>query len=194
MTNEIAKENKFKRFIKKHKVALIVWASVLILVGLIGGRFVYLMTSSIIPDKNGTKDFSVVTFSNEDIKNAVESNYGGFGNGQFYDGNSTDISGSLSDVDYDMTRYTSLSMNGILIANATKTQSENMSLIITSTVESGNTQIFVFIDDELYKEVGINGTEELSLNGISEKTVYVKAACESAKMSIEVKRTINEKD
>ena len=190
MDNQIVKENKFKRFLKNHKVALIVWASVLTLVSLVGGRAVYLITSSIILDKNGPEDYSVVTFSDEDIKNAVESNYGGFGNGQFHDGNSSDFSGSLVDVDYDMTRYTSLSMNGIIILNATKTEADSMKLHITSTVESGNTEIYVFINDELYKEVDINSTEELSLSGISGKTVYVKAACESAKMSIEVERKI----
>ncbi len=193
MDSQIVKENKVKSFFQKHKVALIVCAAVIVVVGFIGGRLVHLITSSTIPDKNGPDDFSVVTFTAEDIKNAVDSNYGGFGNGQFRSGNSSDITEfSLKDVDYDMTKYTSISMSGILIVNATKTESDNMSLKITNTIESGNMQIFVFVDDELHSEVKVNGTEELSLSGISGKTVYVKAVCESAEMSVEVNREITE--
>lgn len=193
MNNESKKENKFKKFLKKHKVALIVWASVLTGIVLVFGLPMYNMLSAIIFDKNGPEDFSVVTFTEEDIKNAVESDYGAIGNGQFNDGEHSDIDNIwLEDVDYDMTRYTSFSMNGILIVNATKTQSDNMTLTVTSTVNSGNTQIFVFIDDELYSEVDINSRETLSLSGISGKTVYVKAACESANMTIQVERQIEE--
>lgn len=191
MNNGFVKESKFKRFIKNHKVALIVWGSVLTIVALLIFKFVCDITSSIIPDKNGSEDFSVVTFTDEEIMNTVSGNYGGIGNGQFHDGEKSDITDfMIEDVDYDMTRYTSLSMNGILIVNATKTDSDSMKLRIESTVESGNTEIFVFIDDELFQQVDINCTEELSLSGISGKTVYVKAACESARMTIEVKREI----
>lgn len=191
MNNEIKKENKFKKFLKKHKVALIVWGSVLTGIVLFFGFPMYNMVSAIIFDKNGPEDFSVVTFTEEDIKNAVESDYGAIGNGQFNDGEHSDVEDFwLEDVDYDMTRYTSFSMNGILIVNATKTQSDNMTLTVTSTVESGNTQLFVFIDDTLYSEVDINSRETLSLSGISGKTVYVKAACENANMTIQVERNI----
>ena len=49
---------------------------------------------------------------------------------------------------------------------------------ITSTVEAGNAEIYVFIDDKLHSKVNINETVELILEGISDKTVYVKVACE----------------
>ena len=65
-----------------------------------------------------------------------------------------------------------------------------MSLRITSTVESGNAEIYVFVDNTLHSKVNINETVELFLEDISNKTVYVKAACESAKISIEVEREI----
>ena len=191
MNNEIVKESKFKGFVKKHKVAIIICGAVTAVVGLLAFKLVYDITSSIIPDKNGDEDFSVVTFTDEEIKNTVYSNYGGIGNGQFHDGERSDIDDFLlEDVDYDMTKYMSISMNGILIVNATKTQADSMNLSITSTVESGNTEIFVFVDNELYEEVEINSTADLLLNGIAGKTVYVKAACENANMDIEVNREI----
>lgn len=65
-----------------------------------------------------------------------------------------------------------------------------MSLRITSTVESGNAEIYVFVDNTLHSKVNINETVELFLEDILDKTVYVKVACESAKISIEVEREI----
>lgn len=190
MNNQNHKENKFKLFLKNHKIALIVWASVITLVALISVAIGYRISSSFIADKNGDKDFSVVTITDEEIRSSG-SNYDAFGATQFREGERSDVNDFLiEDVDYDKTTYKALSVSGILIANATKTDADSLTLKITSTVVSGNAEIFVFIDSELYSEVSINDTVELSLSGIAGKTVYVKAACESAEMSINVERNI----
>ncbi|MBQ3526996.1 MAG: hypothetical protein IJA52_00360 [Clostridia bacterium] len=142
-----------------------------------------------IEDTNGPDDFSVVTITDEEIAKTDYSNYSSFLFGSSTDGAPSGVSDKgFRDVDYDKTRYTSNSLSGIYVANVTKTDSDTMSLKITSTVESGNAEIYVFVDDKLHSEVNINETVELSVEGISGKTVYVKVACESANMSIQVER------
>lgn len=190
-------ESNGKRFFKKYKIAFIitpialwtlfvtVFAVSRILSGLIG------VSSERIKDKNGPDDFSVVVITDEEIEKAVCSNHTPFAFGESTEGETSEITDKLlKDVDYDKTRFSAQSVSGIYIANATKTKSDAVELKISSTVESGNAEIFVFIDDELYSEIKINNTVELYLSGISGKTVYVKAACEDAKLSIEVERNI----
>ena len=194
MNNEVKKENKFKKFLKRHKVALIVSGVVitaLFPILFVSFRFIHIYNTGFIDDINGPDDFSVATITDEEIQNTVRGSYTSFVSGKNTDGKQSDIKDKwLEDIDYDQTSYQSQSISGIYIANATKTNSDNMKLTITSTVESGNTEIFVFIDDELYSEVNINSRETLSLSGISGKTVYVKAACENANMTIQVERNI----
>lgn len=190
MNGDKNSKNKLILFLKNHKAALIVAASVFTFVILVTIGIGYRISSMFIADKNGDDDFSVVTFSTEDIKNS-DGDYNAFGASQFQDGERSGVDDfMIEDADYDHTKYKALSVSGILIANATKTDADDLTLKITSTVVSGNTEIFVFVDDELFSEVSINDTVELSLRGISGKTVCVKAACESADMSIEVERTI----
>lgn len=148
-------------------------------------------TDKKIEDTNGPDDFSVVTITDEEIAKTDYSDYSAFLFGSSTEGSPSGVSDeNLKKVDYDKTRYTSSSLSGIYVANATKTESNAMSLKITSTVESGNAEIYVFIDNKLHSKVNINETVELFLEDISDKTVYVKVACESAKMVIEVEREI----
>ena len=174
MNNEVKKENKFKKFLKRHKVALIVSGVVitaLFPILFVSFRFIHIYNTGFIDDINGPDDFSVATITDEEIQNTVRGSYTSFVSGKNTDGKQSDIKDKwLEDIDYDQTSYQSQSISGIYIANATKTNSDNMKLTITSTVESGNTEIFVFIDDELYSEVNINSRETLSLSGISGKT------------------------
>lgn len=144
-----------------------------------------------IEDTNGPDDFSIISIKDEEIADTNYSNSSAFLVSSFTEGSRSDVSDKrIEEVDYDKTRYTSGSLSGIYVANVTKTNSNSMSLRITSTVESGNAEIYVFIGNTLHSKVNINETVELFLEDISNKTVYVKAACESAKISIEVEREI----
>lgn len=185
-----------KSFFKKHMVALIIILAVtpiICIFGFVGFRMVYLLNSGTIEDTNGPDDYSVVTITEEEIKNAVHSDYSAFVSGQSSDGEHSDIDDmSLENVDYDTTGYVANSLNGILIANVTKTDKNKLTLEITTEVYAGNAQVFIFIDDELYSEVEINKTRRVVLTDVAGKTVYVKAACEDARISIDVERKIGE--
>ncbi len=189
--------DKFKLFVKRHKIALIIVPHIIfaIVVTVFACyRIIYsfmISNEKTIEDSNGPDDFSVVSITDEEIANALYSKNTAFAFGLEVEGSSSDIADkSLKGVDYDKTRYSAHSISGIFIANATKTDDDSMKLCITNTVESGNMEVFVFIDNKLYREVNINEKTEMLLEGISGKTVYVKVACESAKMTVEVQREI----
>lgn len=199
MQKEQSKENisdvvstKSKSFVPKRIIILRAIPIILFVLGVtvfIGYRIVDNFTAN--ADTNGPDDFSVVTIKDEEIAETNYSNSSAFLVSSFTEGSHSDVSDKrIEEVDYDKTRYTSSSLSGIYVANVTKTNSNSMSLRITSTVESGNTEIYVFIDNTLHSKVNINETVELFLEDISDKTVYVKVACESAKISIEVEREI----
>lgn len=183
-------------FFKRHKVACIIILAlipVICITGFVTFRLIYLLTSGTIEDTNGPDDYSVVNITEEEIKNAVHSDYNAFVSGQSSDGEHSDIDDmSLENVDYDTTGYVANSLNGILIANVTKTDKNKLTLEITTEVYAGNAQVFIFIDDELYSEVEINKTRRVVLTDVAGKTVYVKAACEDARISIDVERKIGE--
>ena len=188
-------ENNVKEsFFKRHKIAFIIILSLIPLILItcfVAFRLIYLLTTGKIEDTNGPDDYSVVTITEEEIKNAVRSDYRSFVSGQSSDGEHSDVEDrALEDVDYDSTGYVANSLNGILIANATKTDKDKVSLEITSEVYAGNAQIFVFIDDELYGVIEINKTRRVVLTDVAGKTVYVKVACEDAQISIDVERKI----
>lgn len=188
---------KQKAFLSKYKKILIAIPFVLWALGVtvfVGYRIVDNFMANAdkkIEDTNGPDDFSIVSIKDEEIADTNYSNSSAFLVSSFTEGSRSDVSDKrIEEVDYDKTRYTSGSLSGIYVANVTKTNSNSMSLRITSTVESGNAEIYVFIDNTLHSKVNINETVELFLEDISNKTVYVKAACESAKISIEVEREI----
>jgi hypothetical protein len=145
-----------------------------------------------IEDTNGPDDFSVVTITEEELAKTDYSSYSAFFIGFSTEGSQSEVvDKNFIDVDFDKTAYSSSSLSGIYVANVTKTKSNSMSLRITSAVESGNAEIYVFVDNILYERVNINETSEIFLESISDKMIYVKVAGESAKISIDVERKIN---
>ena len=190
-------KDKLKSFIKKHEVVLMIIPAALFVIAVtvfVCYRLMYsLMVANDkkIEDTNGANDYSVVMITDEEIATNIFGDYTAFAFGSSNDGSQSDIEDyRLEDVDYDETVFTARSLSGIYIANVTKTDFDCVSYKITSTVESGNAEIFVFVDDILCREIDINDTTEFLLTDVSGKTVYVKAACEDARISINVEREI----
>lgn len=188
-----AKSGNFKAFFKKHKVAIIVSgvAIYLILVfGFVGFRILYAYKTDIIKDTNGQSDYTLNTITVQEIADAKFNNYTSFFSGSSSEGEDSEINDiRLEEADYDTTVFKAKSLNGVLIANAVKTDSPKVNFKITSTLKSGNLAISVYVVDSFYCDVAVNSTEEISVENISGKTVYVKVAGEQADMSIEVLRT-----
>lgn len=182
------KPSGFITFAKKYKFLLI---TIVILVGLgcVCLRVFYIQQTSIIEDTNGADDFSLNTITAEMIEKTKYSDYTSFVSSSGYDGKPSAIKDKrFESADYDQTRQSAESFNGIMIANATKTSMSNVSLEITSTVESGNLAISVYVENDFYCDVNINSTEKVMLDNISGKMIYVKVAGENAKMSVSVTR------
>jgi hypothetical protein len=59
---------------------------------------------------------------------------------------------------------------------------------VSSQLEEGNLEIIIVVDGEYYAHVPINQTSSVALSDIAGKTVLVKMAAESAKVSVVVKR------
>ena len=84
--------------------------------------------------------------------------------------------------------FSAKTFSGVDVLQATKVDSDNLILDISSEVRSGNFAIMVIVDGEYYCDVDINTTKQLMLNNISNKTVLVKVAGESAELRVSVQR------
>ncbi len=174
------------------KIALIIISAVLtvtIIIGVLVFHFINTVRNSVIKDKNGNWSYSLVTITDYDIARATDDDYFSMLSGSKHSGEHSNFDDkSLEDVDYDYTRYSAFSHNGIKIVNATKTDDFKLVLCISSTVTSGNCEIFVYVEDELYQEIAINERVFVTINDVAGKNVYVKVAGESAAVVVEVSR------
>ena len=190
-----AKDNNYANNYKKRTMLIFVISvsvfTIVVLSFLIS--LIFRAKNSIIEDTNGISDFSLNTITENEIKETKFSNFSSFLSGHSDEGKHSDVDDfRLDEADYDYTYNSAKSFSGIMIANVTKTDKENLTLEIKSAVESGNFSVYVYIEDELYCDVNINSTETVNMSGISNKTVYVKVAGEDAKMKIDVTRIIED--
>lgn len=196
--NEPKQRLTFSAFCKKHSIALSITAGVLatvlilgLIIGLIFAKIEKSYRENVIKDINGESDYSLAVITKEQIDINKYGDYSSFNVGYSNDGKSSDIDDrQYREADYTRTSYRAKSFNGIRITNATKTESNVIEYEITSTVESGNFAIMIYIDDEYHSEVNINTTERITLENVSGKTVLIKIIGEDANMRVEVVREI----
>ena len=84
------------------------------------------------------------------------------------------------------------SFSGVGNLQVTITEHNVLMLDIESTVTSGNYAIIILIDGELYSEVPINQSTQITLTDIANKTVIVRMAGESAEYRTVVTRSMSD--
>ena len=188
----------FSAFCKKHKIALIITSSILatvlvwgLIIGLIIAKVEKSYREDVIQDINGESDYSLAVITQEQIDSTKYDKYVSFNSGGSADGQKSDIKDNrLREVDRSRSSVRAKSFNGIRILSATKTEADTIAFEITSTVESGNFEIMIYIDDVYYSDVNINTTEKLTIENISGKTILIKIIGENANMRVEATRDI----
>lgn len=153
------------------------------------GVFIYSLVTPgyTVEDINGVEDSSLAVITLEEIvskKEYYSSKKVSYGT----DGDDSDITGNLDQYDYDECRYTVALFSGIKIIQATKTDSDTLTLKFSTERQSGNLEIVVIVDGEYYCHVDATGTQSVTLAGVSGKTILVKVAGESAQFKITVDR------
>lgn len=106
-------------------------------------------------------------------------------------GEQTNVTGRLKGVDYDRCSFSSKKISGVKTLQATKSNSESMTLEIQSNLTAGNMAIIIMIDGNYHSHVKLNQTDTIVLDDIAGKTVLIKLAAESAQVEVLVSRSIN---
>lgn len=181
--------------IKKEVIALV--AIIVLFFSFVGGSVTWIISNAFaehheirIADTNGATDFTLQTITAEKIVNTSFGATQLFWS-QFHDGGQSDISDRFQqEVDYDEVTTKAQEFSGVDVVHATKSNSESLTLTITSTITAGNFAIVIVVDGRYYCNVEINQMQEIRLDNIANKTVLVKIAGESAEYEVNVVRKL----
>lgn len=169
------------------KTGIIICCLSVVLVGIAMLLFALLSPAVDIEDINGTKDTSLAVIDVNEFLTASD-HYSAFSSYTSQIGSSTNVTGKLKGYDYQECSFQCQKISGVITLQATKTTCNQISLEICSQLEEGNMELVVIVDGEYYDHVPINQNSSIVLSGISGKTVVVKMAAESAKVSVSVTR------
>lgn len=172
----------------KHKAVLFILIPSAILSLLVSYLFMVEMSPS-YPDNNGASDTSLCAIEIDEIINTAN-NFSALGIYESYTGEKTNVIGELEYADYDNITFACKKVDGITTLQATKVMSDTISIIIDSTVTAGNAEIIILVDNEYYCHVDTGCIQPVEINNISEKTIAVRLAAESAELNVTIKRNI----
>ena len=144
------------------------------------------LTSSVeIADTNG-EDISLVTITQEDILVGNTVSVASAPRQERY-GRHTNVKEDYSH-DYDKCTYESKNVSGIVNLQMTNIDTDALILNIESTLQAGNMEIYIIVDDTIYEKVPIGQAYTTNLSNIANEDVIVRFGAESANMSIAVTR------
>lgn len=174
---------------KKGIVIVCIATSILIISASIFLLISFLTPSINIEDSNGNDtDLAVITLdeilTTDNHFSAISSH---FSNG----GQKTNVASDLEDHDFDEVVFQCERLSGIKTLQATKTECNQLTFHIESTLESGNMEIIIMVDNEYYDSVAVNQTHTIVLNDVADKQVVLKIAAESAELHIAVTRQLS---
>ena len=189
MSCESRSETQEKQHINIQKYAFIV-GGVMAFIAIVAAVII-VTTSGLehIEDTNGPENTSLSSISKEEFvsgKDLYTANHCGFSE----KGDQTKVSGTSKSRDYDRCSMYSKKFSGIYTLQATQTDANSMTLIVESTINSGNMEIIIVIDGEYYQHVTTGGKQTIALEDVAGKLVLVRMAAESADISVVVEREI----
>lgn len=171
------------------KLLVIVIAVAAVLVAILLLINILFFPSYDFPDENGAEDTSLAVITLDDIlydrigSSAYMTSYSGKGSG-------TRVSGRLDEYDFDQYSYRCKKLNGIVVLQATKTESDSVTLTVDSTLDKGNLEIVVIVDGEYYTHVPVGQQQTVTIQNTYGKLIVVKCAGESAAFSASVERSL----
>lgn len=142
-----------------------------------------------IEDINGSENSNLAVIDANEIL-STSNHYSAFSSYTSQKGSCTDVTGKLRDYDYQECLFRCQKISGIMTLQATKTMCNQLTLEVCSELEEGNMEIVIMVDGEYYTHIPINQNSSIELSDIAGKTIVVKIAAESAKLSVSVKRLV----
>ncbi len=141
-------------------------------------------------DLNGAEDASLNTITSEMV---LENNRSStLMSHKGHDGNSTKAEYPFKEYDWDECRFGAKQMHGVMTLQATKIDTDRLTIKISSELKSGNAEFFVIIDGQITERVPASMPDGklfiLELENIAGKTVVVKLAGESAEIEVKLLR------
>ena len=171
----------------------VVLVLVISLISLVVGITV-LVCSAIIPsmgieDKNGIYDTHLSVIDEFEILSTVN-HYSALGRYMSVDGAKTNVSGKLNKFDYDEILFSCQKIDGVITLQATKTKQDEVKLEIITQSKMGNLEIAVIVDNQIFETIMANESKTIVLNEVTDKTILVKLAGESANADISIRRFV----
>ena len=140
-----------------------------------------------IADQNGEEDTALAQLTREDLISGRNSTM--LLHSSSFSGDRSDAGSQYRDEDYTRITHKFSKLSGVITAQATKRQSQFLTLIITTVLESGNMEVAIIVDGQYYCSVPLNQTTTIKLEDASGKLVLVRVAGESAKGEVSVTRS-----
>ena len=172
---------------KTHSMQLAICCTIAMIICIVVSLFSLLSPSVNIEDINGRENTKLGLIKMDEII-STNNHYSAFSSHTLKTGSCTNVTGRLKDYDYQECSFSCKKISGIMTLQATKTTCKHITLEISSQLEEGNMEIVIVIDGEYYSHIPINQNNLIALSDIAGKTVVVKVAAESAKLSVSVKR------
>ena len=181
-TNDVHKQS-------PSRTTLIICISVgVFLLGIVATVVLPFSFTSGIPDTNGEQDTSLASLTMGDLLSDTDS-FSAFGSRYSFSGGKSNVSENLQKVDRDVCEYHFREISGIKTLQATKVDSDTLTIEIDSTLSAGNAEIVILIDGEYYTHVALNKKDTIVINQVSNKLVKVQMGAESAELSVAVSRS-----
>ena len=143
-----------------------------------------------IPDTNGLENTKLISITEDEVIRHTDSCYvtmssrGG-------SGSSSNVNDpNLEEYDCQSYSFRCKQVTGVGTMQATRTENENLTLTIETELITGNMEIFVLVDDQIYLRLDPQQQQTVDLEDIAGKLVVVKFAAESAEVSIKVTRNL----
>lgn len=140
-----------------------------------------------IADQNGEENTALAQLTREDLISGRNSTM--LFHSSSFAGSRSDAGSQYRDEDYTRITHKFGKLSGVITAQATKRQSQFLTLIITTVLESGNMEVAIIVDGQYYCSVPLNQTTTIKLEDASGKLVLVRVAGESAKGEVSVTRS-----
>jgi len=157
----------------------------------VGFVLMCISNNSHIEDRNGSEQTNLAEIKREDILTS-DDDFTAFSHGESFSGSRTNVDGELKKYDWQYCSFKSNKISGVKTLQATKTDSQTITLDFSSQLEKGNLEIVIIIDGKYYTNAFINESYSITLTDIAGKTVIVKLAAESASVNVSVSRKLEE--
>ena len=141
-------------------------------------------------DINGAENGNLAVI--DDAQLEAEASYSALLFSESRSGDSTNAEWPYEKCDFDLCRYSSKRLDGVMNAQATYTDKAAVNLQIDSALNSGNMEIFILIDGKIYASVPVGSVEEIQIDNATDKLILVRVAAECADMSVSISRTIEQ--